>query len=590
MKVSSEVIFKYTVRKLSLFRCPSTFRNLLSPPRDELTVSWMKRNGCEEYAIRSAGFTLMVLLYSLMFLFLGCLMVVGISSHVFLSVPACLLPPVLSSLLVNTPKSLALAEEKIISNESANVISYMTMGMHVNPSLETAVTFASSARGVLGDRLKIVSWRVLTRECKDIFSSLFQFTSHLSESNDSLKHAVHLVTSATFERSRTGMERLLEKANEIVLKGVQNRVNQYTSSLSVPVMILFSLGVILPVMLFTLLLMTSITTTMNVELMGAGMFGLKTDLWILALLLLVVFPVLTSIYARSILKKNPISRKVALHLRFRMRTIQFLLLWGMVLALAVLYTGGYGVLLAVVIPPCVFLTVKFRGHHSRWADIEEMRSGLIEGMYQMGNRMLSGAGFESAFKDTARSLGDSHFSEFAGQIIYKAGLGRRRLQDFIKASGDDLRFPLITRSLIAAAECSTKDPSVAGKVAMNLAQNISDLRSGRAKIREELAGIVDMMRSTATFFAPLVLGVTTSLLVVLNEYSIHAASSLDSMVLMVGLYVFELNLIVTYFTVFLTSERGWREVCYQVGTRSPVAVLVLLITLILFSQGFSLLG
>ncbi len=181
------------------------------------------------------------------------------------------------------------------------------------------------------------------------------------------------------------------------------------------------------------------------------------------------------------------------------------------------------------------------------------------------------------------------FWEVCKEVLYRADVGRQTLLGLLETAREGLESPLINKSLIAVAECSSKDPSVAGKVAMNLAQNINDLREGRAKIREELRGIVDMMRSTAVFFAPLVLGVTASLMIVLDGYSVHTPNYIDSLILITGLYVFELNLIVTYFTVFLTSEKGWGEVCYQVGVRSPVAVLVFLSTSVLFSQGFSLL-
>ncbi len=356
---------------------------------------------------------MLVLLYSLGFPLFILIVLAGFKVFILFSIPAAAVPPISAILLINFPKSFARAEEKAISNESANVISYMIMGMYVNPSLESAVSFASHARGVLSNRLREVSWRVLTRESRDVFSSLLKFTSDLSALNEPLKHAVHLITSATFERSREGMERLLEKANEIVLKGVQDRVNQYVSSLSVPVMILFSLGIILPVMLFTLLLMTSLTTPTDAGLVGTGMLGMKTDLWMVAVLLLLVFPMVTSFYARSILSRNPVLASSELHINPSRNTVIFLSLWGVVLVPAITYTPGYGILLSLVLPPCIFLAVNFREGHKRWERVEKRGDGLVEGLFQMGNRMLSGAGFERAFRDTSKSLEDSCFGKFA---------------------------------------------------------------------------------------------------------------------------------------------------------------------------------
>ena len=123
------------------------------------------------------------------------------------------------------------------------------------------------------------------------------------------------------------------------------------------------------------------------------------------------------------------------------------------------------------------------------------------------------------------------------------------------------------------AECAASDPQAAGKVALNLAQYLSDLRTCQAKIREKLQSVVDMMTSTSAIFAPIVLGITGSLFSLVGVVS-PGSGSVQNMTLIGGIYVVELTFIVSFFTVFLMGGKNWTEVAYRFFTKAPVAVIV----------------
>ncbi|MGD0057446.1 MAG: hypothetical protein ABSB83_06300 [Methanomassiliicoccales archaeon] len=129
--------------------------------------------------------------------------------------------------------------------------------------------------------------------------------------------------------------------------------------------------------------------------------------------------------------------------------------------------------------------------------------------------------------------------------------------------------PILNGAMRIIAECSEKDPAGAGHVALSLAQYLSDLKSCESKIEERLKSLANMMRSTRMVFAPIVLGIKSSLVGIISDYGVSASDLLSETILMVGLYIVELAAVVSYFNVFLSGDRNWKEVGYEFGELSP---------------------
>ena len=185
--------------------------------------------------------------------------------------------------------------------ESPSIIGCMTMSMQVRPSLEHAVPFASDrGEGVLSRRLREAQWANLTRSQGSLTEALDDLSASLSGSNASLRQSLHLVISATCERTKQGMDRLLDKANAVAINGVREVVESYVASLSMPTMVLFSLGTLLPIMLFSVLPLLSLGTALGSE--GSPVIPFPY----LAFLLLGVIPFTAFAYAWSILSRNPL--------------------------------------------------------------------------------------------------------------------------------------------------------------------------------------------------------------------------------------------------------------------------------------------
>jgi len=498
-------------------------------------------------------------------------------------------PLIVAAIFSNVPKGLAHNEEKVMTAESPRMIASITMSMQSRPNLERAVLFASErGRGVLSWKLRELLWSVITRRERDMVSAVLSFNSRLSDSNDGLRQAMHLVVSANFERTKNGLERLLDKANQIILENLKEAVDRYASSLTVPTMVLFSIGIIMPVMLFALLPLLSMGGMASSSLQPTG--GKVLSEGMIALLMLLVFPLFCFLYARSILERNPIRVMDPLEVGFDPIFLLLPVSWtfiGIILAMVPLgIYGSYGLLMGIFLPPSVYLLLRTNDKGAGSKDAKRSEKEFANALYQIGNRMLTGASFEAAFEEAANSMDGSHFSRYAKKVVHLSRISREDITGLVGRSDlIGVESTVLEAAMNSVADSAKRDSQAAGKVALNLAQSMNDLRRGEARIEERLRGVIDMMRSTAVFFAPIVLGITSSLFGVMGAQTGQSLGSMEGIALIVGVYLMELGFIVTYFTTFLMGEGGWRNVAFQFSTRAPLALLIFVLTSLLSMNG-----
>lgn len=578
---SIERSFARALETLSRWDAPAFLAPVLSSKRTAQGERWMRRNGIEERDLRSAGYAVLLigLALSLAAALIAFLLFGPMAGAMAIS-PALLAPLAAASLFVNAPESLSQGEERRILAESPAVVGGLTMSMQLQPSLERAVLFASRrTEGVLPGRLREALWSSLTRVQGSLERAVTDMSSAFSAVNDPLRQSLHLMMAATRERTREGMDRLLDKANAIALSGVRDAVDRYVASLSTPTMVLFSLGTLLPIMLFTLLPMMSLGSSFGTATEAPASIGG------MAALLLIVFPAASFLYARSILRRNPLA-PVGEDIVVRRKDVPlFIVMWVVIAALSFVADLGdhraYLQAAAVVLPPCAYLAWYLRSGHTVRLRRSRDEMEMVNALFQVGNTMSAGASIEEALRKTAVSRPGGAFEGMVKRVLHRSAMNGSGMRGAL--SEDSVlkeTSPLVQAAFATVAECSERDPRYAGQVALNLAQLLSDLNACQAKIDERLKGIVDMMRSTALVFGPVVLGVTSSLFAVIG-----GAEAVDDIVLLTGVYIAQLSLIVSHFTVFLQGNGSWSEVGYQFAIRTPVALLIFAATSLICRTG-----
>jgi hypothetical protein len=571
---SDDVLFTRIPGLFPRLRVPKKFNHYLGAKRSLTGSRWMMRNEVEESAVDKGGWNVLIVSSALSLLTLVILaMLFDPTVLVYAMIPSILLPIVASSLYLNVPESLGKAEERRMLAEAPSIIGCMAMSMQVRPSLEHAVTFASDrGEGVLSRRLREAQWANLTRSQGSLPEALDDLSDSLSGSNAALKHSLHLVITATCERTKQGMDRLLDKANSVALNGVREAVDSYVASLSLPTMVLFSLGTLLPIMLFSVLPLLSLGTAVGSD----GSPGIPFPY--LAFLLLGVIPISAFAYAWSILSRNPMGLVRGSELRIKdVISPSFIVTWisaGSVAAVADLgELDPYVLSAAVVLTPCAFLGWRLRDHVSSRVRRQALEREATAALFQIGNRMVSGSTFERALQDAAGTVKGT-FQEAVSSFMYRSKLIGEGMERIIVEVGS-LRSAsvVVENAYVTVAQCAERDPRYAGQIALNLAQMLFDLQSCQGKVEEKLRGVVDMMRTTSTLFAPIVLGVTGALFALIGSRTPGAGTDGD-IELIIGIYIGQLSLLVAFFTVLIMGERSWKGVAYSFAVRTPIAFLV----------------
>ncbi|MBC7107586.1 MAG: hypothetical protein H5T41_02155 [Methanomassiliicoccales archaeon] len=550
---------------------------------------WLELRGIDENDVISASWTILIVSSALILsISVPLFFLIGSMRMIPILLASFLFPVVLASLILNVPNWFITREERMLFRDSPAVIGCMSMSIQFDPSIEHAIIFTSKhIEGPLSEKLFSALWGVVTRSRTNAVSGLLQIASSLSNMNDGLRQALHLIISSTCEKTKDGISRVLDKANSIVISGIKEGVEKYVVSLTVPTLVLFALGVLLPVMIlsfFPLLIFQSYFSMASSD----GINGITPSMEPTSayVLLLIILPAMTFLFANSILSRNPMNdqQKSRIELgRYELSVLAFVVATTFVFLLSGLAEDQpYVVLLMLSIPVPILFALKLRSDHLSRNRNRENEKEFITALYQMGNRMIAGGSFEISLKECTESRFGSPFADFAKRVIHKSRMMRKNIEHVVVEEIVILSIsPLIKGAMQIVARCANRDTQGAGRLAVNLAQHLSDLKSCELKIEERLRGVVDMMRSTCIFFAPVVLGMTCSIFSVVNVYGSIATPVLNSNILVAGIYLIELTFIITYFTVFLLGDRSWNEVLFQFGRRMPLSMVVFIGTSLL---------
>ncbi len=561
------------VRTMS--RPPALFTMVITPDKSDGTRDWMTRNSVTASDVESAAWRRFLSALLLTSALMASLFVLfGPRTMIYVLLPAVLVPLLLANRVANSPSRQAKREQRAYLRESPETIGTLVMNMRIQPSLEWAMGRVSqTCSGELTKRFVRMGWEVLTRRSDSLEQSVLAFIPRLSSQNDAVGRSLHLVLGSTYEPDVASRDRVLDRANHVALEGVKEAADHYVASLSNPALVIFALGIMLPVMLFSiapLLSMGAISTAGGSD--TASMFE---GGWLFFLLLIVV-PTGCLLFANSALSTNPLAEVPRLVLPDKVTLLAPIGLSAILSIASIIIVQGellpYCLALSFLLPLCSVIRIRTR--HQRKGRMAAQRAGFISSLFQMGSRMAGGASFEKSLEEMALTGKGTPFGGCADSALKRARLDRAGLSEILErellpASGVD-----IAQAFTVVGRAAEKDPRYAGRLALNLAHNFSDVRAAEMKMEENLHGVVDMMRSTGTIFAPVVLGVTSSLMAVTVGAGLASSSSVDLQIMLAMIYLSELVFCVCYFTNFLHRDRTWRDLASDFAARCPIALVV----------------
>lgn len=485
--------------------------------------------------------------------------------------------------MVGYPRSAARRRASALLKSSADSISLMVMGVRQDASLPKAIGFASAGGSVFADELRRCTWEVITGTYTSFEEAVHALGSRWERFSSELKTALNAIVVASHEATEEGKRRSLERANRAMVAGAKRRVEEYALSLSTPSMLLFGLGILLPIMVGSFMPMLSWGIwsggAIDGQLVAGGGHALET-----AIVMDIVFPVVALMVAMDAVSRRPVDRRGPAGENGRRRPV-----WAAAvlagagcgaLAYILFGAGDYApvVLLAGAAPTSIALVLAGRrGSAPARAKEDEVQDLL----FKVGARMLDGDNFESALYRSAQNASNAGRS-LGGRLCLKAFVMGQGLEGAVASEAGGERANAL-EAIKVVGRAAMKDEAAAGMMAMDIASYLRELSEIESVLKMRLRPTISMMRMTAHVLGPLVLGVTYAIYVSLGSVAGGYGDSAvpDTMLLVLGLFLAEINAVVCYFVWGI--EGGWDRhgLARSIGACMLVSQLVFVSTALL---------
>ncbi len=180
-----------------------------------------------------------------------------------------------------------------------SMVGYMTMYLKLMPNMEKAAIFAAQqGEGHLAEDLRKVIWDTNLGVYGNISEGLDYLAYRWKAYSMEFKEAIMMIKSAMVEDNEARRVELLDKTTENLLSAIKLKMEGYARSLSQPSLVLFYVGVLLPLLLVIILPIGSIFSKLPFA-----------NPYVLVILYDLAIPLFAFYYAKKILNKVPVLYK-----------------------------------------------------------------------------------------------------------------------------------------------------------------------------------------------------------------------------------------------------------------------------------------
>lgn len=453
-----------------------------------------------------------------------------------------------------------MTDPRRLTNEGPTVVGLMTSVIESGGSLDMAVRAVSEEGPRLSAELFSGAVRLTdTKGSIGISQALSESLSGLPESASGYRQAMLLCISASEAAEPQERLRILKEASDVALDAVRIMGEKYAAGLSTPCMAVFGLGIMAPMILMSIL-----------PIMGlGGMFAeMPVDSGTMLTATLVLIPAAILCLAYWLRQSNPFLERSGSP-RDAVCALPLLTAIPLYLAMTSLRTGAVEALMLSIAPSAVAcLIMMFDG---RRADHARARSekGMRDCVFELGNSLLGGDNFETVAVEAVSSRVECR--DVGTALSRELDLCRGDVRGAIRKSVGPVS-PEVSRTLCDIQHCSEKDTEDAGRLAIAVGRQFQNTSNIRNELGLKLKGMTDMMVGTAMLFAPMVLGMSTSMLGPLSEISGYAG--LEGTEVVMAVYLVELCAIIAVLTSSLGDGDGIRGMVWRFCLSCPIALAV----------------
>jgi hypothetical protein len=177
------------------------------------------------------------------------------------------------------------------------ILGYMIMSMKLVPNLEKAIEFASShGHGKISDDLKTLLWEVKVGIKTSVSQAIDELAYKWGDVSQEFKKSLMKIRSSVIEISETKRYQILDQTMDDTLASIKGKLEEYARSLSQPSMVMFYLGILLPLLLIIILPVGSAFSDSN----------LARPIYLI-LIYNIAIPIGCLIFARKVIRERPIT-------------------------------------------------------------------------------------------------------------------------------------------------------------------------------------------------------------------------------------------------------------------------------------------
>jgi hypothetical protein len=449
-----------------------------------------------------------------------------------------------------------------IMNECPIVIGMMSVTIEKGGSIDTAVRdVAKDGPERSAKMFRSIIVKADTRQIPDISSGLSELLSTLPQAAAAYRRALHMMMAAAASSDHTERKRMLGDASDIALNGLKEIGENYSSSLNLPCMMIFGLGIMVPMVLMSILPMLNL----------GGMFG-NTPIGIepIVFVTLILIPAIIASLILSVKEKNPFM-KSASNMDLKYILPAFLGAPAAVAVFFVMEDTQMALAAAALVSGVAMLAHVFP--HVKSENTREKQEMLMQdSVFELGNRLIAGENFETSI---VKAMGvRAECAGVAESVNREMAICRGDACSAIRSSVGKISMRL-SDVLCEVYRCSLKDVRDAGRLAVTVGRQIQDQDTVRKGIKNKLKSMTDMMTGTAAVFAPLVLGMSVSMLEPISRVMDGVDFGNTSVILSV--YLVELCVLISVLTSFLNGKMDLRDITYRLGMMLPLSTVMFML-------------
>jgi hypothetical protein len=463
------------------------------------------------------------------------------------------------------PERLAQKWRLKASSQMVPAILYVVVYMKHTSNFEKAIAFAAEhLTPPLSLDFRKIFWDVEVGKFSTIKESVDHYLEGWRDYSTEFIESFHLIESSLYEPNEHRRIAVLEKALQVILDGIYDKMLKYTHSVKSPLTNLYMLGIVLPTLALALLPLVS--TLMQGAIKAYHVFFIF-NLLIPFFVIYLTGRILTSrpggYGETSLLELNPLYPKYKSNKPyltgilfalpfFLIGSIPFLLRYTGIptllgiqrdyswssLGMSFMGEGGiFGIMetseglvgpfgpisliLSLFIPLAIAI-VFIVAYKTKTKDLiksreryKEVEKEFTSSLFQLGNRMGDGVPAEIAFLkvgESSKGTSTEGFFKIVNENIHQLGMSLDQAL-FNPKRGAVIFFPsqLVATSMKILTETVRKGLKIAARSLMSISEYVKNIRKIDARLDDLLADIVSDMKSNMTFLAPLLAGIIIGL-------------------------------------------------------------------------------